>query len=146
MDNGWNVKKLHKLLVTSATYRQSSKVRPELEERNPSNQLLARQPRLRLSAELIRDVTLAASGLLNPAIGGKSVRPARYLPVFLELGFGMNEWIFWDESKGADRYRRGLYTFFQRMVPYPQMTTFDAPDSLSSCSRRGALHHPLCRL
>ena len=142
MDNGWNMKKLHKLLVTSATYRQSSKIRPELEERDPSNQLLARQPRLRLSAELVRDVTLAASGLLNPAIGGKSVRPPLPASV-LELGFGMNEWIFWDESQGADRYRRGLYTFFQRMVPYPQMTTFDAPDSLSSCSRRERSTTPL---
>jgi mono/diheme cytochrome c family protein len=142
MDNGWNVKKVHKLLVTSATYRQSSKIRPELEERDPSNQLLARQLRLRLSAELVRDVTLAASGLLNPAIGGKSVRPPLPTSV-LELGFGMNEWIFWDESQGADRYRRGLYTFFQRMVPYPQMTTFDAPDSLSSCSRRERSTTPL---
>ena len=142
MDSGWNLKKMHKLIVSSATYRQSSNMREELNQRDPDNRLLARQSRFRLSAELIRDVTLAASGLLNPVLGGKSVRP----PVpssLMELGFGMNDWIQWKESARADRYRRGLYVLYQRTLPYPQLVTFDAPDSLGACSRRVRSTTPL---
>ena len=141
MANGWNIKKMHKLMVSSATYWQSSNTRPELVERDPDNRFLARQSRFRLSAELVRDVTLAASGLLSPEIGGKSVRPP-LPPSVLELGFG-SDWIKWKESTGRDRYRRGLYIFYQRTVPYPQLVTFDAPDSLGSCSRRDRSTTPL---
>ena len=137
VDFGWNVKRMHKLIVTSATYRQSSKVRPELQSRDPNNQLLARQARLRLSGELIRDVTLAASGLLNPAIGGKSVRLP--LPAGVDDGYSTKG----KESRGADLYRRGLYIFFQRRMAYPQLMTFDAPDSLLACSRRERSTTPL---
>jgi hypothetical protein len=141
MDNGWNVKKTHRLLVTSATYRQSSKIRGELQGRDPYNKLLARQSRFRLSAELIRDVALSASGLLNPAIGGKSIRPPQPAGM-VKLGFA-SDLRAWREDEGADRYRRGLYIFFQRTVPYPQLINFDAPDSLLACSRRGHSTTPL---
>ena len=130
---------MHKLIVESTTYRQSSMLtRPKLETRDPSNRLLARQTRLRLSAELIRDATLAASGLLNPEIGGKSVSPPQPKSV--------NELIYadqWKESTGRDVYRRGLYVFLKRTMPYPQLATFDAPDSLTSCSRRERSTTPL---
>jgi hypothetical protein len=140
MANDWNVKKAHKLIVTSATYRQSSQTRKVLESRDPYNKLLARQSRLRLPAELVRDAALATSGLLNPEIGGKSVRPP--LPAGVaELGYAGS--VKWKASVGPDRYRRGLYTFFQRTTPYPELMTFDAPNSLLSCSRRERSTTPL---
>ncbi len=133
MSRGWSMKSLQKLIVESATYRQSSNARKDIEERDPSNRLLARQSRLRLEGELIRDSALAGSGLLNPAIGGPSVRPPQ--PVGLtNLGYG--DFVKWRDSEGAGRYRRGLYIFFQRAVPYPQLVTFDAPDSNLTCTRR----------
>ena len=142
MDNGWDVKAIQKLIVTSATYRQSSKIRKDLQQRDPDNRLLARQSRIRLSAESIRDTALAASGLLTRKIGGQSVRPPMPKSV-IELAFGMNDYVQWSESEGADRYRRGLYIFYQRTIPYPQLSTFDAPDSLSACSRRVRSTTPL---
>lgn len=140
MAQGWSMKKLHKLIVTSATYRQSSHARPELENRDPYNTLLARQNRLRVEAEIIRDVALAASGLLVPEIGGPSVRPPQ--PEGLaQLGYANS--VKWQTSQGDDRYRRGLYTFFQRTVPYPMLMTFDAPDSTVTCTRRERSNTPL---
>jgi hypothetical protein len=126
--------------VTSATYRQSSNARPEIESRDPENRLLARQSRLRLPAEAIRDSALAASGLLNPEVGGKSVRPPQPAGI-AELGYANS--VKWVESKGPDRYRRGLYIHFQRTTPYPQLMTFDAPDSTVACSRRRTSNSPL---
>jgi hypothetical protein len=137
---GWSMKRMHRLIVTSATYRQSSKDRPELREKDPDNSLLARQSRLRLPAELIRDSALAVSGLLNPETGGKSVRPPQPKGV-AELGYANS--VKWPESQGPDRYRRGLYIHFQRTVPYPQLVTFDAPDANLSCSRRQRSNTPL---
>jgi hypothetical protein len=129
--SGWDVKRVQRLIVESAAYRQASTTRPELRERDPSNRLLARQSRLRLRAELIRDNALAAAGLLNPAVGGKSVRPP--LPAgTMKLAFRGR----WVESTGADRYRRGLYVHLQRTALYPQLTAFDTPDRLTSCARR----------
>jgi hypothetical protein len=136
----WNVKRMHKLIVMSATYCQSSKSRPELESRDPYNKLLARQSRLRLPAELVRDETLAASGLLNPAVGGPSVRPP-LPPGVADLSYGSG--IKWKETRGADGYRRGLYIFFQRTTPYPQLMNFNAPNSLLTCSRRERATTPL---
>jgi Protein of unknown function (DUF1549)/Protein of unknown function (DUF1553)/Planctomycete cytochrome C len=133
MSNGWNVKAMHKRMVESATYRQASNTRKDLESKDPDNKLLARQTRLRLPAELVRDVALATSGLLNPAIGGKSIRPPQPAGVALK----------WKESEGAERYRRGLYILFQRRYPYPELVTFDAPDSLNSCPRRDRSTTPL---
>jgi hypothetical protein len=138
VDSGWNVKRMHRLIVTSATYRQSSKARKDLESRDPNNQWLARQIRLRLSAEQVRDVSLSVSGLLNPAIGGRSVFPPQPASVG-ELAYRNH----WKESKGADLYRRGLYVFRKRTMPYPQMASFDAPDSLTACTRRERSTTPL---
>ncbi|MGH9673463.1 MAG: PSD1 and planctomycete cytochrome C domain-containing protein, partial [Bryobacteraceae bacterium] len=114
--SGWSAKTMHRLIVTSATYRQSSRMRPDLDERDPDNILLARQGRLRLPAELIRDSALSAAGLLNPAIGGRSVRPPQPKGV-AELGYANS--VKWEQSGGPDRYRRGLYIHFQRTTPYP---------------------------
>ena len=140
MGNSWNMKGMHRLIVESATYRQSAKVRDDLQERDAHNKLLARQTHLRLSAELIRDAALAASGLLNRTIGGKSARPP-LPPEVMELGFGGKG--KWKQSTGADRYRRGLYTMFLRTTPYPQLINFDAPESLLSCTQRERSTTPL---
>lgn len=140
MENGWRFKGLHRAIVTSSVYRQSSKARHDLKEKDPDNQLLARQTRLRLPAELIRDSALAASGLLTPAIGGPGVRPPQPKGV-TELSYANS--VKWPESKGPDKYRRGLYIFFQRTVPYPQLMTFDSPDAVLACSRRQRSTTPL---
>ena len=103
----WDIKKILKLMVESATYRQSSRVRESLQARDPKNQLLARQQRLRLPAELIRDSALAVSGLLDPAIGGRSIYPPQP-PSVGELAYEDQ----WNESQGRDRYRRGLYIYY----------------------------------
>jgi hypothetical protein len=137
---GWSLKKLHRLIVTSATYRQASTYRPELEQRDPYNALLARQNRLRLEAEVIRDNALAVSGLLVRRIGGPSVRPPQP-PGISELTYaGSAKWI---ESTGPDRYRRGLYIWFQRTSPYPTLVMFDAPDSNVCCMKRERSNTPL---
>ena len=137
---GWSRKSLIKLIVTSATYRQSANYRQDLVERDPLNTLLARQSRLRLEAETVRDVHLAASGLLSTKIGGPSVRPP--LPTDIAaLGYANS--VKWEESKGEDRYRRGMYIFFQRTVPYPMLVTFDVPDSNNTCTRRERSNTPL---
>ncbi|HEX4128855.1 MAG TPA: PSD1 and planctomycete cytochrome C domain-containing protein [Pirellulales bacterium] len=136
----WGLKALHKLIVTSATYRQASHYRADLAERDPLNTLLARQRRLRVEAEVVRDLSLAASGLLDERVGGESVRP-RQPQGIAELTYaGVGKWI---ESTGSDRYRRGLYTWFQRTAPYPMLMTFDAPDSNVTCARRERSNTPL---
>lgn len=135
LHNGWSRKQLIREIVLSSTYRQSSAARPELEDTDPANTLLARQARLRLPAELIRDSALAVSGLLQTEIGGPSVRPPQPVGV-TELGYGKKAGAGWEESKGADRYRRGLYIQFQRSTPYPQLVNFDAPRSdVTLCKR-----------
>ena len=130
----WSIKRMHRLIVLSATYRQSSEARPALAERDPENAGLARQNRLRLPSEVLRDSALFAGGLLAPIVGGPSVYPPQPKGV-AELTY---DWDTerWPESTGPDRYRRGLYTFFRRTAPYPQMMIFDAPDSHRSASRR----------
>ena len=141
MDGGWSMKRMHKLIVMSATYRQSSEARPELLERDPENTWVARQNRLRLPSEVLRDSALFAGGLLAPEIGGPSVYPPQPKGV-AELTY---DWDTerWPESTGPDRYRRGLYTFFRRTAPYPQMMIFDAPDSHRAASRRRRSNTPL---
>lgn len=137
----WSLKNIHRLIVTSATYRQSSKVTPELLERDPLNRLLAHAPRLRVEGEIVRDIALAASGLLNPKVGGASVFPPS--PEFLYLppvSYGPKNW---NEDKGENRYRRGLYTFRYRSVPYPMLQTFDVPNGDISCVRRAKSNTPL---
>lgn len=139
-DNGWSVKRLVRLIVTSSTYRQSSRVRRELLERDPENTLLARQSRLRLPAENIRDAALAAADLLNTQVGGPSVRPPQPKGV-AELGYANS--VKWVDDDGPARYRRGLYIHFQRTAPYPMLVNFDAPDSFTSCARRRRSNSPL---
>jgi mono/diheme cytochrome c family protein len=139
VSRGWSVKALHKLIVTSATYRQSSKARPELEKLDARNRLLARQSRLRVNAEVVRDVCLAASGLLSHKVGGPSVFPPQPDGVykFTQVDKG------WKASTGDDRYRRGMYTYFWRSAPHPQLVTFDAPDASVTCTRRNRSNTPL---
>ncbi len=138
VERGWSMKQMVKLMVMSATYRQSSDVGEELLKRDPDNILLGRQARLRLPAELVRDVTLAASGLLNPAVGGRSISPPQPKGV-AELGHTAQ----FRESTGTDRYRRGVYVHFQRTVPYPFLMNFDAPNTLQSLCRRERSITPL---
>ena len=137
----WALKNVHRLIVNSATYRQSSKVTPQLLEKDPLNRWLARAPRLRVEGEIVRDIALAASGLLNPKVGGASVFPPS--PEFLYLppvSYGPKNW---PEDKGENRYRRGLYTFRYRSVPYPMLQTFDVPNGDISCVRRAKSNTPL---
>ena len=138
---GWSMKQTHKLIVMSATYRQLSRMRSEPLERDPENTWLARQNRLRLASETLRDSALYVSGLLSPRIGGPSVFPPQPKGV-TEITY---DWDTerWPESTGPDRYRRGLYTFFHRTSPYPQLMIFDAPDSNRTASRRRRSNTPL---
>jgi hypothetical protein len=130
---------MHRLIVTSATYRQSSNHRPELEEVDPYNNLLARQTRIRLDAEIIRDSALTASGLLSEKFGGPGVYPP------IPEGAMATTQIKrpWPTDKGEDRYRRGIYTFFFRMSPPPNLVLFDAPNGQESCTRRVRSTSPL---
>ncbi len=136
---GWSMKALHQLITTSATYRQSSHHRPELMEVDARNLLLARQNRIRFDAEIIRDAALVASGLLEPKIGGPSVRPPQPKGVYAFTQRSKN----WVDAEGPDRFRRGLYTRFYRSAPYPMLTTFDAPDFQTVCTRRERSNTPL---
>jgi hypothetical protein len=137
---GWSLKQVHRRIVLTSTYRQSARMRRELAERDPENILLARQLRRRVEAEVIRDLALSASGLFASRIGGPSVRPPQpteYATITYAGGAS------WPESKGSDRYRRGLYTFFQRTSPYPMLMTFDSPDSNECAVRRMTSNTPL---
>ncbi|MBL8824966.1 MAG: PSD1 domain-containing protein [Planctomycetia bacterium] len=141
MEQGWSMKKLHRLIVTSATYRQSSKVNPALATKDPYNRLLGRMPRLRVEGEIVRDISLSVSGLLNPQLGGPAIfSPA---PAFLfqpPTSYGP---FTWNEAQGADRYRRSLYTFRRRSTPYPMLSVFDAPNGDAACIKRVRSNTPL---
>jgi hypothetical protein len=140
VSRGWSTKQMLRLMVTSATYRQSSHARPELDTRDPENTLLARASRVRLPAETVRDQALYAAGLLDLRIGGPSVKPPQPKGV-AELSYANS--VKWVESTGADRYRRGLYIHFQRTTPYPQLMNFDAPAANLACTRRERTNSPL---
>jgi hypothetical protein len=137
--SGWSMKAMHRLIVMSATYRQASLARRDLAERDPRNLLLARQERLRVEGEIVRDEALCASGLLDPTIGGPSVRPPQPDGVF---SFTQTKKT-WVASTGPSRFRRGLYTMFYRSAPYPLLTTFDAPNFQTTCTRRPRSDTPL---
>lgn len=144
MHNGWNTKALQRLIVTSATYRQSSKSNQTLQEKDPENRLLARGARFRLPAEMIRDNALQVSGLINTEIGGPSVYPAQPEGVWEELAFGDGfSAQKYTQSQGRDLYRRSLYTFWKRTVPPPSLNTFDAPDREKCIGRRIITNTPL---
>jgi len=137
---GWSRKELIRTIVNSATYRQTSASRPELNETDPQNLLLARQNRTRVEAEIIRDLSLSVSGLLSVKVGGPSVFPP--LPSGVaELSYANN--FKWTTSKGENRYRRGMYTFFKRTSPHPNLTLFDCPDSNLTCISRNSSNTPL---
>ena len=138
-EGGWSTKKLHRLIVTSATYRQSSASRADLGDKDPINKLLGRQNRLRLEAEIIRDAALSASGLLTRKIGGPGVYPPLPREVF---NFTQSNHA-WPESKGEDRFRRGMYTFIWRQSQHHLLTTFDAADAQVACTRRNRSNTPL---
>ncbi len=135
----WSLKAMHKLIVTSATYRQSSRGRQELAAVDPGNRLLGRQNRLRLEAETVRDAGLTVSGLLTRKVGGPSVFPPQ------PKGAGRVTQVDrkWTAATGSERYRRGLYTYFWRSSPHPGLMVFDAPDSTTSCSKRNRSNTPL---
>ncbi|HTN75942.1 MAG TPA: DUF1553 domain-containing protein, partial [Pirellulaceae bacterium] len=137
--SGWSPKAMHRLIVTSATYRQASQTRPELIEIDPRNLLLARQERVRVEAEIVRDAVLSASGLLNRNIGGPSGRPPQPEGVY---AFTQNA-KKWTADLDTLRFRRGMYTTFYRSAPYPLFTTFDAPDFQTVCTRRNRSNTPL---
>ena len=138
--NQWSLKHLHRLIMTSATYQQSATVRPELQEDDPENTLLGRQTRHRVEAEIVRDLALAVSGLLDPRVGGPSVRPPQPTE-YSRLTYANSA--KWQTSKGGDQYRRGMYTFFQRTSPYPMLMTFDAPDSNECAAQRSSSNTPM---
>ncbi len=139
IEQQWSLKAMHRLIVTSHTYRQSSADRPELQEKDPDNYLLARQNRLRLDAEVVRDAALAASGLLSRKLGGPPVYPP--IPDGV-MNVGQVKRV-WAVSPGEDKYRRGLYTFVYRASPPPSLTVFDAPEGFSTCTRRIRSNTPL---
>ncbi len=139
IDRGWSTKAVHRLIVHSATYRQSSKITPALYARDQFNRLLARGPRFRVEGETVRDVALAASGKFNPKLGGPSI----YAPIpesLLALSYAP---LTWNVETGPDRYRRAIYTFRRRSLPYPVLQNFDTPNGDSSCVRRQRSNTPL---
>jgi hypothetical protein len=141
---GWDVRAMQRLIVTSATYRQSSAVTPALLEKDPENRLLARGPRFRMPAEMVRDTALAASGLLNAEVGGPSVRPYQPAGIWEELAFGDGfSAQSYEQSHGRDLYRRGMYTFWKRTAPPASLATFDAPDREKCTGRRALTNTPL---
>ncbi|MEM6347013.1 MAG: DUF1553 domain-containing protein [Bacteroidota bacterium] len=143
MDSGWDVKHLVKTMVMSATYRQDSRTRQDLPIEDPNNDLLARGPRYRLPAEMIRDNALAASGLLNRKIGGESVKPYQPKGLWIEKGSFSHVLLNYKEDTGEDLYRRGMYTFIRRTSPPPSMSAFDAPDRSVCTIQRENTNTPL---
>jgi mono/diheme cytochrome c family protein len=139
-EHGWDVKRLYRMLVTSATYRQSSRLTPQLLERDPQNRLLARGPRLRLDAEEVRDGALAASGLLVEKIGGPSVKPYQPPGLWEAVSMGGDKY---QQDKGAALYRRSLYTYWKRTAPPPVLDTFNAPARDICTVRRERTNTPL---
>jgi hypothetical protein len=140
MDQGWSLKKLHRQIVTSATYRQGSRVTPDLLARDAGNILLARGPRVRIEAEMVRDSALRVAGLLSNKMGGPSVYPPQIPTVTTEGAYGA---IQWRASTGEDRYRRSLYTFSKRTAPFALYTTFDAPSGEACVARRDVSNTPM---
>lgn len=143
VSSGWNVKHMHKLLVMSAAYQQSSRVSPELYTRDPENRLLARGPRFRLDAETIRDNALSISGLLVKSVGGKSVKPYQPLGLWKAVGYTSSNTANFVQDHGDKLYRRSMYTFWKRTSPPPTLLTFDAPSRESCTVRRARTNTPL---
>jgi hypothetical protein len=143
MKRGWSQKDLIRTIVTSATYRQDSRLTPELLERDPANHLLARGPRFRADAEVVRDIALATGGLLEEHVGGRSIYPPVPPSFFAESYIPMD---FWNTATGKERYRRSLYVFRRRSLPDPVLASFDAPPGNTACVRRERSNSPLAAL
>jgi hypothetical protein len=139
MQNGWSMKKIQRVIVTSATYRESSRVTPDLLARDPYNKLLGRGPRFRVEAEMVHDIALSASGLLSDKMYGPSVFPYQPDGVW-DIPYSDDKWV---DSKGEDRYRRAVYTFIRRSAPYPSLVTYDAPSREFCTVRRVRTNTPL---
>tara|TARA_R110002073_G_C9482545_1_gene580166 strand:+ start:205 stop:2592 length:2388 start_codon:yes stop_codon:yes gene_type:complete len=139
VEQGWSLKEMHRQIVNSHAYQQTSRINSDLQAKDPENYLLGRQRRLRLDAEIIRDVSLRASGLLSPKLGGPPVHPPIPDGVMNQGQVRRS----WNTSSGEDRYRRGIYTFRFRATPPPSLNVFDAPEGLSSCTRRLRSNTPL---
>jgi len=142
-ESGWNIKRFYRQVVLSATYRQSAVATPNLIERDPGNRLLARGPRFRMDAEMIRDTALAASGLLAEKVGGPSVKPFQPDGVWETGTQDYSNTYHYAAGRGSDLHRRSIYTFWKRMVPMPNMEAFDAPARDGSCPRRSRSDTPL---
>ena len=139
----WSLKAIHRLIMTSATYRRSSRYRPDTQKADPRNRLLARQNRLRVESEIVRDLALSASDLLTPEIGGPSVFPPQPPGIMIKGKKTDSGHARWPLSEGKDRYRRGMYTHFWRLSPHPALMVFDSPDALTSASSRNRSTTPL---
>jgi len=142
-DSGWDVKELVRLFVMSATYRQSSKVQPEMIARDPFNRMFERGPRFRLDAEQLRDNALFVSGLLDPSQGGKGVKPYQPPNIWEPVAYTGSNTREYKQDAGSALYRRSLYTFLKRTAPAPFMSTFDAPNREQACTRRERSNTPL---
>jgi len=142
-ESGWNTKQLYRLLVTSATYRQTARIKPEQLAKDPANRLLARAPRFRMDGEVLRDTALAASGLLVERLGGPPVKPYQPMGVWEEVAMPEANTKTYEPGSGGELYRRSLYTFWKRASPPPSMETFDAPSREVVCVERPRSNTPL---
>ena len=145
-DSGWDRKALHRLIVTSEAYRRSTQVNEDTLRIDPENRLLARGPRHRLDAEVIRDLALSVSGLLVEELGGEPVRPYQPPGVWEAVGYTGSNTANYEAQRGDALYRRSLYTFWKRTAPPPNMKLFDAPDRETCVVRRERTNTPLCLL
>jgi hypothetical protein len=141
-ESGWDVKHMYQLLVTSATYRQSAAIRAELKERDPQNRLLARGPRFRMDAEMVRDIALQTSGLLVEKQGGPSVKPYQPKGVW-EGAYPESNTRIYRQGRGSELHRRSLYTYWKRMAPPASMEVLNAPSRETTCMRRDRGNTPL---
>ncbi|MFN7140148.1 MAG: PSD1 and planctomycete cytochrome C domain-containing protein, partial [Limisphaerales bacterium] len=143
VEDGWDMKAFHRMIVTSAAYRQDSVVAPKKLEIDPENLMVSRGPRFRLDAEMIRDTALYVGGILNETMGGRGVRPYQPEGIWEAVGYTGSNTYKYTQDKGDALYRRSLYTFWKRTAPHPAMTTFDAPSREKFCVRRERTNTPL---
>ncbi|HWH57696.1 MAG TPA: DUF1553 domain-containing protein, partial [Terriglobales bacterium] len=142
-ESGWNIKHMYKLMVMSATYRQTSKTSPQQLVKDPRNQWLSRGPRFRMDAEMVRDIALQSSGLLVTKIGGPSVKPYQPPAIWEQVSYPTSDTVHYTQEHGDALHRRSMYTYVKRMAPLPNMDAFDAPARDVVCTRRQRTDTPL---